>query len=425
MFRRPKRRVLPEDASSSSSNSSIIASHKQPYRQRSRAPKRFKTLTLSSVVLLGIVLVHASSFFSSDTIEPEKGAVVHDVKPKKIQLTKTRKKAVIFYNTYIRRNFTDDASSRKERTRRAKEIMSSQFQAIKSQPLLDDAGMFYSRFGDLEPPWLGCPGTGTCIEIAAQEKGGEEITLQHLYEYCVENPLDRVIYMHSKGTYTEWAPNDYIRDVLMQAISSDACVDMPADGTCSSCSAQLTIMPVSHYPGNMWVAECDYVKKLIPPKDFEIQKQNILSTVLNGTKTLLVEGKGPKSAYLETDLGDGTGPMKYKTAQSWQNTMDCWTGTGRFAMEHWLGSHPDFKPCDAFSEYGIRYRDLKEKSVLIPSLRYSNNFTKQNMWKQNEQNRVSPVYKLQGTLFRFNKLYNKVPDKSSWIWSVFNETEGK
>jgi hypothetical protein len=50
---------------------------------------------------------------------------------------------------------------------------------------------------------------------------------------------------------------------------STACVDMgnSRNSTCDTCSAQLSALPLTAYTGNMWVAECAYVKRLTPPKE--------------------------------------------------------------------------------------------------------------------------------------------------------------
>ena len=320
-----------------------------------------------------------------------------------------KRKNAIFFNTFVRVYPKDNEIERSRKRNRALGIINEQLEMIKSQPLLDGATIFYTRFGDLEVPWPNS-NCDTCIQLASQEKGGEEITLQHLYEYCTENPLDRVLYMHSKGTYTPSKENDYLRNVLMKAITSDECLGRPgpADGACSSCSSKLFIIPVSHYSGNMWVSECDYVRKLIPPKDFELAKRNYMNIVVNATK--LIEG----DEFVETDLGDG--PMRYPKNITWQNTRDYMAGIGRFAMEHWLGSHPDFKPCDVFGNYDIKYGMVKENQLLRPSIRYADNFTKKEFWRGNEDR--SPLLKLEGKIYSFKTLYNKVPEQSSWMFSV-------
>ena len=155
---------------------------------------------------------------------------------------KIRKNA-IFFNSFVNKpNETDSSESRRWKRNKFKVIIKEQLALIKAQPLLDGANIFYTRFGDLDVSWPECGGTisgnRTCIELAAQETGGEDITLQHLYEYCTENPLDRVLYMHSKGTFTASKENDYLRDILMKAVTSDECVGMSDNGVCSSCSSK-------------------------------------------------------------------------------------------------------------------------------------------------------------------------------------------
>jgi hypothetical protein len=46
------------------------------------------------------------------------------------------------------------------------------------------------------------------------------MTLQALHEYCVKNPLDRVVYIHSKGTYKASRSNENQRGMVPRVVSS-------------------------------------------------------------------------------------------------------------------------------------------------------------------------------------------------------------
>jgi hypothetical protein len=292
---------------------------------------------------------------------------------------------------------------------------------IDLQPLLANATVHYSRFGALDIDWPGC-GNRTCLEIVAQPKGNEVMMLQPLHEYCVRNPLDRVIYIHTKGTYSVKASNDRLRNVLMKAVMSTECVDMPAkNGTCNACSTQLAAFPVAHYPGNMWVAECAYVKKLIPPKDFEKAKRKINKDLLHATKKI---GNIGESEWYAVNLDNGTTTIKFDGKGLHQIKWNpSWIGVGRYSMEHWLGSHPDFKPCDVFSpsDDGNPRIDYWAAGInctaLVPRLRAP--MQDRDCNRDSKGVVLNPWFMHEGKLYEYKALYSKVPDNSSWFYRYF------
>jgi hypothetical protein len=281
----------------------------------------------------------------------------------------------------------------------------------------------------LDIDWPGCGNNRTCLEIVAQPEGDEVLLLQPLHEYCVKNPLDRVIYIHSKGTSTRTASNDVLRNVLMKAVMSTECVDMPAtnNGTCNACSTQLEVFPGVHYPGNMWVAECAYVKKLIPPKDFEKAKQKIMNDVLPATTKII-----GKYEWYTVTLDNGTSTFKFEGKELKRiKRKPHLIGVGRYAMEHWLGSHPDFKPCDVFSPSnnpGTRKIDYNAAAeinctALVPRLQISmkDRDCNQDRGCNRDWNNVTrnPWFMHEGKLYEYKALYSKVPDNSSWFYRYF------
>jgi hypothetical protein len=166
----------------------------------------------------------------------------------------------------------------------------------------------------------------------------------------------------------------------------------------------------------MWVAECAYVKKLIPPKDFESAKQKINNDLLNATKKI---GKLDRYAV---NLDNGTTTFGFKGSGMWQIYRESWIGVSRYAMEHWLGSHPDFKPCDVFSQSDpgtpqIVYKAGKLVSLnwaaLVPRLRVSlqGHELSYEFW--------NPWFMDKGKLYEYKALYSKVPDNSSWFYRHF------
>ena len=101
-------------------------------------------------------------------------------------------------------------------------------------------------------------------------EGDEEITLQDVWEFCSRedtHPEQKVIYLHSKGSFTQKASNDVLRVYLTKGALSSECSSLP--DTCNVCSSRMSPIPHPHVSGNMWLARCDYIRKLIEPKNFK------------------------------------------------------------------------------------------------------------------------------------------------------------
>ena len=95
----------------------------------------------------------------------------------------------IFYNAYIKENDTA----------RGIKIISEQLQARASSPLLSSTMLYYNHIGDTNVRFPLCE---PCVCLNISRSGNEVMTLQALHRYCGTNPNARVIYIHSKGTYT-------------------------------------------------------------------------------------------------------------------------------------------------------------------------------------------------------------------------------
>jgi len=105
-------------------------------------------------------------------------------------------------------------------------------------------------------------------------------------------------------------------------------------------------------------------------------------------------------------------------------------GLEQYSVEHWIGSHPDLKPCDA---------------APMNSISESSNEVFDFLWAQAPRRSSAPLgllsqeretkvlekpdivlreyYYLAGNYFRWYKLYNKSPPSSSWIWQRFPNGE--
>jgi len=162
----------------------------------------------------------------------------------------------------------------------------------------------------------------TCYRGAHLNQGWESVTQQALFEYCHNNPAEQVAYIHTKGGYHPRKVNHKFRRFLMKGVTSKECSTMTAK--CNVCSSRFSPMPHPHAPGNMWQAKCSYIRKLAPPTFFE-QNMSLVSAM----------GQRPFS-------------------------KDWAIGSGRYAAEHWVHSHPDVEPCDVYAG-GYRYAYVLEQ----------------------------------------------------------------
>jgi hypothetical protein len=88
---------------------------------------------------------------------------------------------------------------------------------------------------------------GYPIEIANttllqhHDEGDEIDTLHSLWEYCNIRPESKVVYMHSKGSFTPSKENDALRRFLTAGALSIECMELP--DTCNICSSRMSPLP--------------------------------------------------------------------------------------------------------------------------------------------------------------------------------------
>lgn len=298
---------------------------------------------------------------------------------------------VIFYNIFIN----------PQNARNGIRIVQEQLEARAAQRHLANATLHYTRIGDLN---ASLPPCDPCIQLGAVETGDEEFTLQSLYEYCQSNTASRVIYIHNKGSFTKTASNERLRRVLTKAAFSSQCSEMPRqqEDQCNMCSAHFSVYPAHHTVGNMFVAECDYVQKLIPPNRFAEAKE----TAITKARSLTWEQLGF--------------PAKPRRSRLYQFERDSWVGVKRYAMEHWVYSHPSVRPCDVYHfefKYS-RFRPPANWDTLLPD--------RQLAPLGDENLRMSkkfhPWFLLPGRLYEYRELYSQVPPNTSWVYSQYPNT---
>ncbi len=229
---------------------------------------------------------------------------------------------------------------------------------------------------------------GSRIEIynathIRHDENGEEIeTLGLLWDYCRDNLNDKVVYIHNKGSYHPWKGNHNLRRFMTRGALSEECSNMPT--SCNVCSSRMSPLPNPHTSGNMWVARCDYVQKLINPVNF------------------------PEVTRMKVDPD-----LNY-------STRGC-DGTGRYSAEHWIHSHPRVRPCDlSTSDFTWSYDHLPEgnfEKKLEPAPRFE-------LAKYVKEKTCQPPQDLVRLLSKYRDIYNETPTASWWGWELYNVTLG-
>jgi hypothetical protein len=107
--------------------------------------------------------------------------------------------------------------------------------------------------------------------------GNEGKTLHDILEYS-SHPNDnnhetKIIYLRSKGSYNDTPEYKKLRSFLTKGALSKECAGSDDDNDlpdkCNVCSSRMPPLPHPHTPGNMWLARCDYVSKLIDPLAYD------------------------------------------------------------------------------------------------------------------------------------------------------------
>ena len=259
--------------------------------------------------------------------------------------------------------------------------------------------------------------------------GGETDTLSEFHSYCRDTihkfPNARAAYIHNKGSFHPSRQNTRWRRVLTDAIIHPDCVNPPLTNSteaaeedqqqqCDVCGLNFATPPrmfTTLFPGNFFTASCQYVNRLLPPKEYSDKLQTLNKQVV---RTRIP----PHFSFT------------LKTQKPWA------IGAGRYAPEHWIGSHPSLKPCqlsvppDYFywedHDHKIHYKSHFDFSV-FPDTRPGGRLREDNeFWGvylnstllNNTDLRLRDYSLLGGLLFRWTRLYNNtIPPDDSWLWS--------
>ena len=199
----------------------------------------------------------STSMIISHGIEMERRSGLGDPRALSLQSTNnlihisTRSKILVFYNLFVAG--TEDEE-------RVQDIVNEQLAVLDPQLHYINASIT-----SLGHPLPSIPDQMTREHIV--EGGDEGETLHALWNYCRSNNNHdtKVIYLHSKGSFHPSEQNDKLRRFLTEGALSGECAHLP--DTCNVCSSRMSPLPHPHTPGNMWLARCDYVAKLVRSKD--------------------------------------------------------------------------------------------------------------------------------------------------------------
>jgi hypothetical protein len=151
-----------------------------------------------------------------------------------------------------------------------------------------------------------------CHHMAHFTNGSESYTLEQLRQHCVAHSADRVVYLHSKGSYHANYKNEAWRKALTFGATAKECVD-PPDDRCTVCGILFYTQFTNFIPGNMFSAKCDYVSKLLSPLDEFPKKQKEAAG-----EALLLRVRRQLTSNLLPDQVD-------------------FFGLDRYSPEHWIG----------------------------------------------------------------------------------------
>ncbi len=340
-------------------------------------------------------------------------------------------RSVIFYNIYINpaRRWRNGMRVVMEHTQQMADLLTKRQQLQQErtphEPPWPLPILYYNYIGYNHSKSF-CPINMTCQFLHFYDKGMEDVTLQDVYQYCVEHPRDIVYYLHNKGSFTVSDVNDDWRRFVTKHLLSDDSISLleQHDDTimdqsslsatsCNVVGCSWQPLPYWHFAANFWMAKCSYVRKLLPPKQFyDTYVRQVVQPLLhakhrqpdspyyclasyffqskhtNGTTS----GNNNNTSHDVTSVNDLTSEIQHAV------------GLGRYCHEHWISSHPDLVPCFA------RGPSVFQSTLLKTELAAANYYPHE--W-----------FRMHGRLYEFYQLYQRLPSKESYFYKYYQGTE--
>ena len=240
-------------------------------------------------------------------------------------------------------------------------------------------------------------------------------TLHHLHSFCRANPALSATFLSNMlpnvDNKTEAHSFQKTR-VYTTAVTSNMC--LKSRETCNVCGTEFFPLPFNHFTGNTFTASCDYVKDLLHPATFE----KVMNDAAGDTLV----------SQLRRAVTTELFPL---TPQN--------LGLGQYSVEHWIGSHPDFAPCD-IAPVRHSWFPLRGEGSYLPN-DYTGSKAYDFQWADAPRRSSAPAgslsrkvekevgrkddlifreyYYLAGRLFCWFRLYGKPPPVTSWVWRWF------
>jgi len=245
----------------------------------------------------------------------------------------------------------------------------------------------------------------SCTHLAHFAKGDEEHTLGAMHDHCSAHPQHRAIYLHNKGSYHQTLKNQHFRRHLTDAVMSNDCIEHASSEDCNVCGLLFNPFPEPGFPGNMFIAKCSYVRQLVHPMRFTAMKESFFGKV-------------------RKFIADGT-----LQAAMYNISVDWFFGRNRYALEHWVGSHPALgKVCYVSRTHSpyfwMQSVDRKPEHWKFDTVLHGPPAA---WWAeyagQNPQNTRREFFLLPGMLLKWFEWYGEVPPPTSWVWSWYPDGE--
>lgn len=368
------------------------------------------TLRLTPRLYIGLLLVLATlegfSFHHKGTVRDialAKASVISSSDTAATVPLVNSVERAIFYNIFIPEDMNVALS-----------IVEQQFKRKSASTLLTDVPIYYTLIGNVKNNTSGntfdehmqklCKANAhQCQLLRSLEKGNESLTLQSLYDYCTENPRALVTYLHDKGSFHPSERNTLMRVMLTKAAFSDECQSISTE-QCTMCGARFSPVPHFHMTGNMFTAHCEYVQKLIPPTEFAQRMDDLVEyvTSFNNSVDQSIHNPPPRPTPFQIRL-------QYPV------------GLKRYALEHWIGSHPAQRPCDVYDNPGylVAYSNLPHPQMdgkWKPRLRSAPWLPIENFARMNSKGEwfCGPARQVE-----FAFLYHEQPPLDSFFWDAY------
>lgn len=231
-------------------------------------------------------------------------------------------------------------------------------------------------------------------------------TLRELHTFCKEKPSFDVTYITnvlSDLTANENSHNTTKVKIMTAAVTSKMC--QPSK-ECNVCGAEFYPLPFLHFSGNMFSASCAFAQDLLPPKTFEEEMYNIAGDFF--------------LAHLR----------KQFTTEFFKPTPRT-LGLHRHSVDHWIGGHPDLKPCDVAPRTTIDENadlvGLMKLHSQEPAPRRGGappgflDDKKERDFRRKREVAFREYSYLAGNVFRWHRLYGRAPGESDWAWEWFSD----